>query len=250
MNSYAHLEKEFRLHKRFNILVGEVVDDVHLNEHGRLYFWDSSIGYTHHDTSIKRMTSHMDLTLINVLRKSLKDIDNSIKIMYNVIESLTRVRMSFPISLNVPIVIASLLTNFFTNIPIVQSTGISSYNIFYVEGDTPCVTERGILNLKSYDSYDDCLMDVSDMFGLSYYEKETFEGFKKHVSFSLTLYRIFFILTLLLKRGVTINGEDLEMDSTGRFRNLGNRRVPVPKKSLFRKTTNIAARPRQAGRED
>jgi len=246
MSSYEHLEKEFKTHRRFNKLFGEVIETVHLNDKGRAYFWDTSIGYKHHDTSIDRMIVHMDLSLLNILRKSLVDIDNSIKTMYNVIESLTRVRIYSPISLNVPVVMASLLTNFFTAIPIKQEDGSNSYNLFYIEGDTPCITARGILHLKCYDSYDDCLMDASDRFDLSYHEDETFTAFMTHMPVSLTLFRVFFILTLLLKQGVTICEDNMEMDSMGRFRNSRRSRNSVSKRPFFGEASRTQTRPRQA----
>jgi len=245
VQDYAQLEREFKLHLKLNKRFQEVLDIVCLNENGRVYFWPKDIGYINSPTSVKKMVSHLDLLLLNVLRKKISDVDNSRKEMYNFIEALTKARISYPISHNVPIIVASLLTHFFSDIPL-TSEGHNTYNVYFISGDTPCVTSRGILHLCCYDSYEDCLQDVSEKFQTAYDEEETFLAFRKKLKLSLTLYRIYFILTLLFKQGVCINGEDMEMDSYGRFSNSGSRRDHISKRLFERQTDTISERPREA----
>jgi len=248
MSSYEHLINEYRINQRLNKKYGQVIEPVHLNKNNCVYFWKPSIGYTNDPVSSTQFIRNMNIIGLNTLRFNITDVDESRKMLYNFIENLTSVRAYTAIALNVPVVIAAIYTNFFTEVPFTKE-GIPTYNVYYLGGDADCVTPHGVRKLKVYNSLFDCIYDTATTLELTYNEEECFEIMYKKLGFSLTLYRFYFLIILNLLKGEDIHETYREMDSYGSFRRLRRDRSVVPKSKVLG-TPAEARRPKRPRKKD
>lgn len=217
---------------------------------GRWYYWDEHIGYLIGSKN-KSSLSIMDMSLINSVKNLIKDLDKTRVLVYNIKESLALARLKCDLSLTVPIVLAAMCTRMFTDIPYKKSDNTSSNNLYRIPGEVECVTKEGhTLYLSCYNSWEDCLIDVAQRYGTSRDEDECFKILFKELKFSLTLYRIYFVVTLLLMKGVDISEETMEMDSLGRqchYRNISWRKGYKISR-LFGRNKTYRKRPQESGR--
>lgn len=222
----------------------------------RTYFWGEDLGYfVHSKTSSPSLTS-MDNSINQLLRNSIKDLDKVRELMYNIKRELACTRLHHPhLGLTYPLVFTAMFTNFMQDEAYVLDTKENTHNLFMIEGDTPCgVGYNRYMRLKTYSSYADFFEEVANMVkGKS--EQEQLEWWFNRKPFSLTMYRMFTVLVLLLLKGEDIIAKESlgvlkKMDSLGRIRDTrvfsGKGKL---KKRFFGRAKSYVRRPRGTGEE-
>lgn len=227
----------------FNITTVNLINNI-------AYYWEQVDEFLLPDTN----------TIYSYIRKS--DLDLMLSISHDIsyeetylatvqmFRAISNARTSCAISLYTPLVTAALMTNLFRNVPTVAD-GSSSNNYYLLSGGKQCYLNCGIMILDTFETPIDCIREVANRYNTSASEAQTFLMLYKNLRFSLALYRVYFILTLLVLKGVDISEANNLVDCTGR--KFSNRMFISPTcftSTIFGQATKVGQRPQGSGQGD
>lgn len=238
---------EALLHQSLSKQWGFTLEELKISS-GVPYFWDDRIGYIatesrNQSNGIYAVQS--DIIHINYLKDKIKD---SNLVYYRLQEykvDILMVKDEFPMSINTCFTLGIMLTNFLQSMP-VDDDGDFVNNPLFVPGSIKCRNENGIHFLKKYDTIREGLKDASRFYNLTGRDVDDFTILQKYFNFSLTTYRMYFVLSMAFLKG----GEMYE-----RFHRVNRRgnRLPtrgyissIKKESIFGSDVSSCKRP--AGR--
>ena len=222
-----------------------VLEEINISS-GRTYFWNEDINYIIDSNEYNnRNIVQTDLTLINSLRNSIDDWDRTYTDLQEFKIDLVMVKDKLSLSINMLFTFGCMFTNFLQDIPRLEEGG-SSNNVFLLEGEHKCYTNKGIRFLKKYDTIRDGIADFVNTFEVGLSDNYTFEKVFKSYNFSLTMFRAYFVICMTYLKGGKIYGRDSQMDSIGTVRNYSGFHSNYKKNGIWGKDFTRNQRP--AGR--
>ena len=211
------------LYHRYSKKFGTMLEDFNISS-STPYFWPDSIGYLVLPYSSENSLYYKsDTTLINSIKNTIKDYDTVYYRLqeYKIDSIMSKSETNF--SLNVVFTTGLLLTNFFQAMP-KDDDGNEINNPLFVPGDTKCSSENGVYFLKKYDNIRVGLIDAAEYFSLNGYDSHDFVALHKFHNFSLTVYRLYFILAMQFLKGGHMYDRNTRIGNSGN--RLSNRRNP------------------------
>lgn len=185
---------------------------------GRTYYWSEDINYIVDSNKYNEsIITQTDIVLINSIRNSIKNWDITYTDLQEFKIDLIMVKDKIPLSVNMLFTFGCMFTNFLQDIPRLEEGG-SSNNVFLLEGDNKCYTQKGIRFLKKYDTIRDGVVDFVNTYSLGNMDNSTFESVFKTYNFSLTVFRAYFVICMTYLKGGKIYERDAQMDSIGTIR--------------------------------
>lgn len=235
------------MHQSLSQQWGFTLEELNLSS-GVPYFWDERIGYiaaAPRTTTEGTYASRSDIVQINYLKDSIKDKDN---VYYRLQEYKVDILMTkddHPFSLNTAFTLGSMLTNFFQEMPR-DENGEEINNPLFVPGEVKCRNGNGIHFLKKYGNIREGLADASSFFDLVGRDVEDFTRLHKFHNFSLTTYRMYFVLSMVFLKGGEMYDRNYRVNRRGYRLPVRRYLHSVKAKSIFGE--DISSHQRPAGR--
>jgi hypothetical protein len=212
------------------------------------YFWDDTVGYVAAEPRSNvddNQAVKSDIVYINYLKNNIKDKDNVYYRLQEYKVDILMVKDDFPMSVNTSFSFGTMFTNFFQSMP-KDEDGCEVNNPLFVPGNIKCRNENGIHFLKKYDNIREGLRDASKFFNLTGSDVEDFTILHKFHNFSLTAYRMYFVLSMVFLKGGEMYDRNHRINRRGyRLPTRGNA-LYIKKETIF--GDDISSYKRPAGR--
>jgi len=191
------------LHQSLSKQWGFTLEELNLSS-GVPYFWDDTVGYKAaeaRNTIEGNYGAKSDIVTINYIKDLIKDRDLVYYRMQEYKVDILMVKDDHPMALNVVFSLGAMFSNFFQDVPRSYEEGMEVNNPLLIPGNYKCVNRNGIHFLEKYDNIREGLKAASEHYRLVGRDNEDFVRIHKQLNFSLTVYRMYFVLSSVFLKG-------------------------------------------------